>query len=163
MVQPASRALISAPLQKFEPVILDLFIQNASGTLSIDSKINGYPVLFSSAAITQATVDAFLGSTSEFAATTAFGATAMGVDALGFVINMQGQVSSALWLEAAAYQTTNLFYFVEGNGTTTTVLPDTLTAGFAVTSLGNIYGRLIATNLDSQSGNIRLSLGVYLK
>jgi hypothetical protein len=163
MVQAASRAYMSADLQRFEPVTLDFFIQNASETLSLDSKIAGYPILFSSAAITQATVDAFLGSTNEIAATTAFGATAMGTDALGFVINMKGQASSALWMEVAAYQTTNLLYLVEGNGTSTTVLPDTLTSGFAVTSLGNIYGRIVATNLSTQSGNIKFQLAVYLK
>ena len=167
MTQPASRSLIHAPLQQFEPVTLDVIVTVASSAaLSVRSSMLGYPMLVGSAAsapLDQTTIDAFLGVSSDITAATSFGSTAMGTDSMGFVINMAGQAKSALWAHGDAFLTSNAQFYVNGNGTSTTALANTLTAGFAVTAAGNIYGRLIVTNLDSQTGSVKLQLGVYLK
>jgi hypothetical protein len=167
MTQPASRALIHAPLQQFEPVTLDVIVNvAASAALTIDSDMLGYPMLVGSAAsgdLTQSAIDAYLGISGDITAATSFGSTAMGTDAFGFVVNMGGQAKSAVWAKADAYLTANASFLVMGAGLTTTALPNTLTVGFAITPAGNLYGRFIITNLDSQTGNVHVQLGCYLK
>lgn len=167
MTQPASRALVCAPLQQFEPVTLDVLVTvGSSAALTIQANFRGYPMLVGSAAsgdLTQASIDAFLGVSGDITAATSFGSTAMGTDAFGFVINMSGQAKSALWAKGDSYLTANAQFLSVGNGTSTTALANTLTAGFAVTPAGNLYGRLIITNLDSQTGTVHLQCAAYLK
>lgn len=166
MTNPASKALVSAPLQQKEPQALDFYINLASGVPSLTTNMAGYPIIFGTSAatpLTQAEIDAFLGVSGDITAATSFGSTAMGVDAIGFVINMQGQAQSALWASSTLYVATRIFNAVEGAGVTTTALPNTLTQGFAVTPAGNLYGRLIPTGLDSASAILEVSLKYYLK
>lgn len=167
MTQPASRSLIHAPLQQFEPVTLDFIITvGASAALTVNANILGYPMLVGSAAsgdLTQASIDAYLGVSGDITAATSFGSTAMGTDALGYVINMGGQAKSALWAHADSFLTANAAFLSVGAGTVTTALPNTLTAGFAVTPAGNLYGRFVVTNLDSQTGSVKIQLACYLK
>lgn len=166
MTNPASTMLTAAPLQKKEPRVFEFLITLASGVPSLNASMLGYPVLFGVASGTpldQAGVDAFLGISGDITAATSFGATAMGVDSIGFVINMQGQAASAVWAEAVLYDTTRIFRLVAGAGTVTTALPNTLTEGFAVTPGGNLYGRLIPTGTDASSNLLAIKYSCYLK
>lgn len=164
MSNAASIAYSADMVQKLDPYFLDFsVVPDGSAGFTLALATLGYPVLLSGAAITQATVDAFLGSSSEIAATTAFGATAMGTDSMAFIVNMQNQVKSALWVESIFYASTRLFNYIVGQGTDSTVLANTLTQGFVVTSLGNIYGRIIVSGLDAATTPLRMSLGVYMK
>lgn len=170
MSKPAT-VLKNPMLQKMEPYIFECLLSNpaaASGDVPKYTPQFGYPILAGKSAteFTQAIVDAFLGTTSEFAVTTAFGSTAMGVDVIGFVLNMGGQAASALWVEAQLYIGTaaaNATAAKEGNGTVTTVLPDTLTQGLAVTTGGNVYGRVILTGADANAVPVLLRVAVLLK
>lgn len=108
------------------------------------------------AALGQTTIDNLLGSTNEVVAATAFGSTAMGTDAFGFVIDMDGQIKSV----KAATITSN----VGASGATvtavcegqTSALPNTLPALARVqkTTGGNLAGQFVLANLDSATDGI---------
>jgi hypothetical protein len=174
MGKPATQ--LKAPLlQKLEPYILDYVFTDTAKTISLAAHQMGYPIIHGHDAgdFVQATVDSFLGITNDVVVATSFGSTAMGTDAYGFIINCQGQAASAAWAEmtvnmAFAIQASTTVLqsqqvIVVGAGLVTTALPNTLTAGFAVTAGGNIYGRLICTGLDAGTGPVHVRLGVYLK
>lgn len=119
------------------------------------------PILYGydSTDLTQALVEAFLGHTSAIVCATAFGSTAMGTDALGFVIDMTGvnpgnpgngqalQISGveAIFTTAAGAQAASALW-VPGSRT---ALPNTLASAAAVSSDGDIYGHVVLTGLDA--------------
>ena len=108
------------------------------------------------AALGQTTIDNLLSSTNEFVAATAFGATAMGTDAIGFVFNLGGQ----------AKYTDEGYLEIIGNlgGTSfsdcvqiqTTALANTLAAParLQVSSAGNVAGQYVLTGLDAATAGI---------
>lgn len=174
MGYPASQ--YKAPLlQKLEPFVLDYVFTDTAKTITFAAQQMGYPIIHGhdSTDFVQATVDAFLGITNDVVVATSFGSTAMGTDAYGFIINMQGQTLATAWAEMDVFMTVAVQASttvlpsqrvgVIGAGIVTTALPNTLTQGFAVTPGGNIYGRLICTGLDAGTGPVHVRLGVYLK
>lgn len=108
------------------------------------------------AALGQTTIDNLLGSTNEFVAGTAFGATAMGLDAFAFVLNLDGQAVYSN--EATLRVTCNI------GGTTTvdevkaqiTALPDTLAAParMQVSSAGNVAVQFVKAGLDAATAGL---------
>lgn len=157
MSRSTSVGLISAPMQKYEPIVSNFCVTLSTGEPTICTAQLGYPVFVGNADtdFTQVLIDAFLGTTSEFAVTTAFGSTAMGTDMFGFVLNCNGQAASAVYLSATLSLVATdpgAVAGVKGNGTVTTVLPDTLTPGLAVTTGGNLYGRIITEGYDGAGG-----------
>lgn len=110
------------------------------------------------AALGQTTIDNLLGSTNEVLAATAFGSTALGTDAFGFVINCAGQVKSV----KAATITSN----VGSSGASvsasclgqTSALPNTLPALARVqkTTNGNLAGQFVLAGLDSATAGVIL-------
>jgi hypothetical protein len=166
MSNPSGKALISADLQKKEPVTLDFTISLASGVPTLVSSMAGYPIIMGTSAaapLDQTSIDAFLGNSSDVVAATSFSSTALGVDAIGYVINMQGQAASAILAEAMLYDTTRIFVAKQGAGAVTTALTSALADGFAVTPAGNLYGRFVATGLDASSNLLVVKLQIYLK
>jgi hypothetical protein len=164
MGKPATQ--LKAPvLQKLEPVVLEYWFTDTAKTISYAAHQMGYPLIAGHDAgdFVQATVDSFLGITNDVVVATSYGSTAMGTDAYGFIINLQGQASTACWAEAVAYLATPIPAGVVGAGTVTTALANTLTQGFAVTAGGNVYGRLIMTGLDAGTCAVRVRVGVILK
>lgn len=97
-------------------------------------------------------------STSEIDASVAFGSTAMGVDAFGFVIACDGQVDEVLGMEATLYDAEQDNFVPKA-----TSLPDTLTEGLLVTPAGNLAGRVIPTGLDAETGYLALHIYFYSK
>lgn len=129
------------------------------------------PVIFGTAAsdFTQAAVNALLEkdsngdslsatSTAEIDTSVAFGSTAMGVDAFGFVIACDGQVDDVLGMEATLYDAEQDNFVAKA-----TSLPDTLTEGLLVTPAGNLAGRVIPTGLDAETGYLVLTIHFYSK
>lgn len=118
------------------------------------------------APLDQASIDALLGSSSEFVAATAFGATAMGTDALGLVLDLQGQ---------AAYVASGYMEVVANIGGTCTVqvvqpqitaLPNTLAAParLQISSVGNVAAQIVVSGLDAATaGMLLIRLGLKLK
>ena len=166
-MNPASKALISAALQQKEPYFLDVMLSLATGVPSLPTAVAGYPIIFGVATnagnLTQAAIDAFLGIAGDVTAATSFGATAMGTDSLGFVINMMGQAVSAISIQACLYDATAVPVGALGQGAVTTALTDALTTKVAVTAGGNLYGRVVATGLDASSLPLSIKIGYYLK
>lgn len=122
------------------------------------------PILFGydSTDLTQALVEGFLGHTSQIVCATAFGSTAMGTDALGFVIDMGGLISVQTGLSAggqAAQLSGVEVLFTTAAGAqavsglwvpgSRTALPNTLASAAAVSPDGDIYGRVVLTGLDA--------------
>lgn len=120
---------------------------------------------------TQAACDALLGSTNEFVTATAFGSTAMGTDALGFILNCDGQLKSqaATTLTISGNSVTScevLFEVFPLIGTTqttsihtkaqTTVLPNSLAAParLQVSSAGNVAGQIVISGLDAATAGL---------
>lgn len=107
----------------------------------------------------QAAIDALLGTTNEFISGTAFGATAMGTDALGLVLNLQGQ--SALTSECFSEASVSL-----GSAAAvevackdqTTALPNTLAAPMRVQvgANGNLAVQLVVSGLDAATSGLIL-------
>ena len=90
------------------------------------------------AASTQAAIDAFLGTSSEFDYL-AFDATSMGADAMGLIINMKGQAADVVGFEATCYSGSGLTTAVTRTALKSTTLTNTsLATEIAVGADGNI-------------------------
>jgi len=68
--------------------------------------ISNSATLITYAALTQDTINSFLGTVDEFTAAQ-FDATSMGADTIGMLINMQGQCSKIVQMVAKCYSATN--------------------------------------------------------
>lgn len=97
----------------------------------------GQPVLTTFDAIAaQATIDDFLGTSSEFTIAQ-FDATAMGADTFGGVVNMLGQVKAVSMMEAVCYSAsgaTSVLRGCQGVGLTAS----TLETAYALGAYGNL-------------------------
>ncbi len=116
--------------------------------------------------ITQATVDALLGSTNEILVTTAFGTTAM-VDnnTYAWVLDCGGQIAEALEVEVLVNIGGTLGTSM-GIGTTTALTNSTFTLSQVyVTALGNLAGRITYTNVSAAAtaGNMLWSVRCRIK
>jgi len=158
-----STQLKGADLQNNQFEVLDFVVKLAAGVPSLSPAGNASPIIMGTATnsgnLTQAAIDAFLGSSSEVVAATAFGATAMGTDSLGFVVNLQGQARTAVSVEAFLYDATVIGV---GAVASTSALTDALSTAVAKTSLGNVYGRVVATGLDASSSMLLIRVRVRL-
>jgi len=123
-------------------------------------------VFFDTAAGNQATIDALLGSSSEFVAATALGSTAMGTDAVALVIDCDGQIAELLAVQIESAQTAG---GTPADSSRTilaqaTAPADTLTAAAYKSSAGNLIVRAVLGNLDSvTSGALLVRALVKLK
>lgn len=114
---------------------------------------------YDSSDFTQSAIDALLGTTNEFIAGTAFGSTAMGTDALGLVLNLQGQsaVVSQCYMEVkvAIAGTAAETLIVKGQ---TSALPNTLAspARMQIGANGNLAAQVVLTGLDAATSGMIL-------
>lgn len=110
------------------------------------------------AALGQTTIDNLLGSTNEVLAATAFGSTALGTDAFGFVINMNGQIRSVKGASIVSNVGTAGASVTAACLGQTTALPNTLPALARVqkTSGGNLAGQFVLAGLDAATAGIVL-------
>lgn len=153
--------LRNAGLQKSQVHEFEFLFTTDSGAVSLSSANLAAPITFGTATggtLSQDTIDALLGSEDEVIAATAFGATAMGIDAFGFVLNCGGQVASLQALIFAETAAAEAIVIPSGSA-----MPDTLTNGAYLTSEGNIAGRIIITGLDTSDDPFRVRLLVTLK
>lgn len=146
-----------------DELVLEFIITGAKTARQV--KLQNAPVItmFDTGDSSQTAVDNLLGTASDVTYATSFGSTALGTDAFGFVI-AHGSAQKILSVQAQTYQSAggtpaNTMVIFEGEGAVETALPNTLTNKCAVTAAGNIYGRFIATNIDSvTAGAIRLTI-----
>lgn len=163
--------LANSRLAASQPQALKLVFKITAGAPSQLLTKNLPPVIFGTAEgdFTQAAVNALLAkdssgddlsatSTSEIDTTVAFGSTAMGVDAFGFVIACDGQVDNVLGMEATLYDAEQDNFVPK-----VAALPDTLTEGLLITPAGNLAGRVIPTGLDAETGYLAITIYFYSK
>jgi hypothetical protein len=148
-----------------QPHQLKLVFTVTAGVVTQIATKNRLPIIFGTAdsAFTQAAVNALLGvdsatSTEEIDTTVAFGSTALGVDAFGFVLACSGQIADVVGMEAVLYDAEDMKFVPK-----VTSLPDTLTAGLLVTPAGNLAGRVIPTGLDSETGQLVITIHFFSK
>lgn len=168
----SSLELVDSRLSSSQPHVLQFYFTVTGGAVTQVLTKNLPPIIFGTAAgdFTQAAVNALLeydsngdplsaASTSEIDTSVAFGSTAMGIDAFGFVISCGGQIADVAGVEAIAYIATEDGKFAAKVSS----LPDTLTAGLLVTPAGNLVGRVIPTGLDAGTGVLVLKIHVFPK
>lgn len=110
-------------------------------------------------------------TTDEFTAATAWGSTAMGTDAFGFVIDMSGEAGAATgqarrvrYVVCHVAGTASSVPLIAGFAGQTTALTNALTNQCTVGSLGNIGGHFVVTGLDAlTTGLILLQIYVEMK
>lgn len=143
----------SSALGKTDPRILTLMF-NITGAKTSVTRPLGPPVLTAYDAIAaQATIDNFLGTTSEFNYL-AFDATSMGTDAFGVIVNMNGQAGYLLAAEAKQMSGTNFGTVVNSIGLGTGLTATTLATEAALGANGNLAARFVLTNLDGLTTGI---------
>lgn len=153
-----------------QPHCIRLFFQITAGAVTqlLTSDLPPVIVGVASGDFTQAAVNRLLekdstgadlsaASTAEVDVATAFGATAMGVDSIGFVISTNGQFAKAACVVAT------LNTVAPRVVAQTTSLPNTLTSGLLVTPAGNLAGRVVLTGLDAATGVLVLEIYVWSK
>jgi len=162
-LQPLVLKSDALQLRQFNELKFQFNITGAK-TAALCTPQKGSPLAFGFDAggdLTTASLNSFLGLTGDVVGDTAFGSTAMGTDALGFVINMEGQAKKAVFMRATVVTTAGgTPATVEiGKEGVSTALTDALSIAYAVSPAGNLYGRIIASNLDSgTAGFIELVL-----
>lgn len=127
---------------KTQPRILD-FSYNITAAKTVSPTIQGADSFSFFDAITQAQIDAYLGSANDFLATL-FDATAMGADTFGGIIRMSGSPSTlaqgfqVIKMEAVSYSgtggSTSVFRVAQG---TAGLTASTLETACGVSTLGN--------------------------
>lgn len=120
-------------------VRIDTFSYSITGAkTAVPLPVDDATALIGFDAITQAQIDAHLGSSSEFSGD-AFDATAMGADMFAAIYNLQGQCSELVMAKAYCYSGTAGATLVERAFEDSATLTDsTLVTECAKSSLGNV-------------------------
>jgi len=122
-------------LGKVDPQVLRLEYK-ITAAVTLSSIIANTASLTTCSALTQAAIDAFLGTVSEFTAAQ-FDATSMGADAQGVLVNMEGQCLNITQIVARCYSASNTI--VTRQSQKITVLTDSsIETAVAVGANGNI-------------------------
>ncbi len=126
--------------------------------------VPGAPILLTQAAVaSQAVIDNFLGTTSEFNYL-AFDATSMGTDALGVIVDMKGQaakvVYASLTMMSSTYLGTTANANAIGGSLTATTLETAVSCGFStsVTGSGNLAFKGVISGMDAITGLVVLNV-----
>jgi hypothetical protein len=141
----------SDKLQRCQPQSLNFRLHISGAKANVAEATLSLPLLtgYDSTDLTQAIVEQFLGHTSAIVCATAFGSTAMGTDVIGFVLDMQGGAGSIVSIEVNESLSANgavLGQLVDGSQS---ALTNSLASAVAVSSDGDIYGRILCTGLDA--------------
>lgn len=135
------------------------FSWTITGAGTYSEIVVGQPVLqLRAAASSQAQIDNFLGTTSEFNYAL-LGSTQMGTDAIAFIVNMGGQAAKAVYAECSFWSEAGYnMNTIEGSDTDPLVqnqrvppiaLADTLTPKYALGANGNLAAAFVLTGLDA--------------
>jgi hypothetical protein len=138
----------SDKLERGEPVTTNLIYRITGAKTISDNAANAANVFFDTG-ITQATVDAFLGTTNEILIA-GFGSTAMGTDAFGGIIDMGGQCTQLINIELRVFSGTSTATKTTGLAWgSATALPNTLTSDAQLGANGNIGFKVVVTGVDA--------------
>jgi hypothetical protein len=116
------------------------------------------PIVSNSASLTtfdaiaaQATIDDFLGTSSEFTAAQ-FDATSMGADAFGVIVDMKGQAKSVVQMVARCYSNTGGADLVTRQAKGGSLAASTLETAVACGASGNVAGKVVFGNTPDFDG-----------
>lgn len=155
MASPMSTILKSPGVADNQFCKLEFYFSCTSNVATLlPSGDNNSEIVFgytAAAPLTTAAIDTFTGLTNDILGDTCFATTAMGTDSMGFVINMNGQVATAVAFVATLYDTVTLGSAVAG---TATALTNSLSTALCCSALGNLYGRSVVAGFDAASGKI---------
>ncbi len=151
-------------VQKNQVHEIELVIQQTAGTQTYVAGILGLGSALivgdTNTDFTQAAANTLLGVDNDVITATVFGSTAMGTDALGYILAMNGQVASVVYCQYSFWLATEVANMFLG---TTTAPTDALTEVAYKTPAGNIAGRVIPAGFDAGTGLLQIKLGVILK
>jgi len=144
---------------KSQPRILELCYSITAGK-TVSPLPQGADSLYSFDTITQAQLDAYTGTASEFAAAS-FDATSMGTDAFGGVVRMSGSPSlyaqgfSLMKMEAKLMSGTGFGTIAERGALGATGLTaSTLESACSMSTLGNFGFKLLLSGLDALTSGL---------
>lgn len=123
-------------LPKTDPRQLTLTWKITGATACVASPV-GAPTLATYTALTQPTIDGFLGTVSEFTAAQ-FDATSMGNDAFGVLVDMGGQVQQLVGFEIRCYSSTGGSTLVTRQALAGTLADSTLQTAIQLGAYGNL-------------------------
>lgn len=125
--------------KRAKPVQRDIWVFDITAAVTVAPiPIDDVSALTTFAALSQATIDAHLGTTNEFTAAQ-FDATSMGADAMGVILDMGGQAESLERIVAKCYSGTAGATLVERSVKSIATLQDsTLATECALGANGNI-------------------------
>lgn len=143
-------------LGKTQPRVVK-FVYKINGAGDIALITPGGPALSSFAALSQATIDAFLGNSLEFTAAQ-FDATAMGVDSLAIIVNMAGQADKFTQAKVRMYGADGALD-IEEQMQVLGLTDSTLATEAELGANGNMALRAIVTGIDAlAAGTIEVEL-----
>lgn len=144
---------------KSQPGVLD-FTYQITAAKTVSPVPQGADSFTSFDAITQASIDAYLGTANDFLATQ-FDATAMGTDTFGGLVRMSGSPSilaqgfQVLKMEALLFSGAGLATVAQAAALGATGIPaSTLGTATALSTSGNIGFRFTSTGLDALTAGI---------
>ena len=144
---------------KSQPRVLEL-CYNITAAKTVSPLPQGADSLNSFDVITQAQLDAYTGTASEFAAAS-FDATSMGTDAFGGVVRMSGSPSlyaqgfSLMKMEAKLMSGTGFGTIAERGALAATGLTaSTLESACSISSVGNFGFKLLLSGLDALTSGL---------
>ncbi len=160
----SSSILTSDALQRVQPHVIDLWIQQTSGTQTFVSGVQGLAsaVIMGDTAneFTQAAANALLGVPNDVITATVFGTTAMGTDSFGMIVACKGQLQQIVYLEYDFWLASEIQHCFVGTATAPT---DALSEVAYCTPAGNCALRVIPAGFDAGTGLLHIQLGVILK
>ena len=153
-----SRVYWADAVQRGEPITTK-FLYKITDTKTVTQQdANASKVFFDALSSQTDDIDAFLGTTTEFALAS-FAATPMGTGAIGFLFNMGGQVQELVAVIVKLMSSTDLTTIAQTAANAFTTVNATLTCSFALGANGNVAGHTVFTGLDAmQAGLIEVQL-----
>jgi hypothetical protein len=152
-----SRNYWSDKVQRGEPIEAKFFFKITAAKTAYNQTANAVLVAWDAIAA-QATIDDFLGTTDEFLIAS-FDATAMGTDAIAFIVDLQGQCKELVSAKVKLMSGTNLSTVVKTGDNASTTVGTTLVTTFAAGANGNVAGHAVLSGIDIlTSGMVELTL-----
>ena len=152
----------SDKVQRGEPLITKFSFKITAAKTVFDQTKNAV-MTFWDALASQAVVDTFLGTTSEFVYTL-FGSTAMGTDAFGGIIDFGGEVKELVKVNVKLRSGTNFGTLVENESYPVSAILDALEMQCALGANGNVGFHSVLTGVDIlTSGSIEVTVYWYSK
>lgn len=163
-MQDSPSVLKNPDLARNQPHVLEYYLKVTGAKTNAQLAYLANPVILTgydaATTLTQAGVDAFLGIASTIPCSVCFDSTSLGTDAIGFVLNLQGQCQTVIGYELSGQLggTNIALQLVQASQS---ALTSSLSSAVAAAD-GNVYGRAVVSGLDAATAGY-LKLRVLYK